>query len=192
MQLQSRGGSEQCIPRPSVEQAGGGVVYISWELAEDVAENLVDKFRRRREQAEIDHGEDWSIEAVAAAAGVQMETADVLRRCGVLDVHDLVRVASEGEANEQLRNVGVSKLGARSKLCKMLSAFWDGQQAKERANELYKKGLFAEAAEAYSAALGKVPCHSSTLSLNMLNNRAAAYQQTGHFTEALGDALRVL
>lgn len=44
-------------------------------------------------------------------SGLSVETADVLRRCGVENLHDLIRVASQGDHNEELKNVGVSRLG---------------------------------------------------------------------------------
>ena len=74
----------------------------------------------------------------------------------------------------------------------MLTPYWEGQQAKERANELYKRGLHGEAVDVYGEALAKLKCHSTTLALNLYNNRAAAYQQMGRHTEALRDSLFVL
>ena len=193
-QLQARDSErrERSIPKPSVTQAGGGKVYISWELAEEVAENLAAKFRRRRAQAEAERAEDWSVEAVVAQAGAGESSADVLRRCGVADVHDLLRVTAGGEAQDELKNVGVSRLGARSKLAKHLQPYWEGQLAKERANASYKLGQYDDAIAAYTRALAAMPCHSTLLALNLYNNRAAAYQQRGLHTDALRDALFVL
>ena len=191
-QLQARAGRERGLPRPSIPQAGGGKVFISWDLAEEVAKQSAAKFCRRRSQAESERAEDWSVEAVVRSAGIGDETADVLRRCGVGDLHQLLRVAAQGDANEELKNVGVTRLGARSKMLKALAPYLEAQQAKERANGHYKLGAYAKAVDVYTHALDSLRCHSTLVALNLYNNRAAAYQQMGRPTDALADALFVL
>ena len=171
---------------------GGGKVYISWDLSEEVADNLASKFRRRRSQAESDRGEDWSTAAVAESIGIGEETADVLVRCGVPDLHELIRMTARGDVHEELKAVGVSRLGARTKMVKLLSKFYEAQLAKERANHEYKQGKYEAAVDIYSAALESMPCRSATIALHLYNNRAAAYQQLGRNTEALADSLMVL
>ena len=192
-QLQPRSEyGERRVPKPAITQAGGGRVFISWELSEEVADNLASKFRRRRAQAEADRGEDWSIAAVAASVGVPEETAETLVRCGVPDLHELIRVTARGDVNEELKNVGVGRVGARSKFAKLLQPYFDAQRAKEAANAEYKRGKYEEAVEVYSRALDAMSCRSATIALHLYNNRSAALQQLGKHTEALADCLFVL
>ena len=75
---------------------------------------------------------------------------------------------------------------------KALTPYWEAQRSKEKANSAYKAGKHTDAVEMYTRALGGFCCHSSTIALNIYNNRAAAYQQLGMQTEALVDSLHVL
>ena len=183
---------ERAVPKPSVTQAGGGKVYISWELADEVAENLAGKFHRRRLQAESDRGEDWSVAGACERAGVGEETADVLSRCGVANLHDLITAVAKADIHEALKAVGVSRLGARTKLVRMLTPYLEAQIHKEKANALYKKGEYRRAVDTYTESLRAMTCHSATIALHTYNNRAAAHQMLGDFTEALADSLFVL
>jgi hypothetical protein len=118
--------------------------------------------------------------------------AQVMRRCGVCDAHDLIRVASQGDHHEELKNVGVSTLGARSKIGKFVAPYWDALGSRQRANGLYTSGCYAEAVGAYTAIIDSLRCPTHELALMVRNNRAAAYLADSQPQLALRDLEHVL
>ena len=73
-----------------------------------------------------------------------------------------------GDVHDELRSLGVGKLGQRQKLATLVMPYWRALSLKERANGLYRASRYAEAEEAYTAALEQCACASTDLGLTLL------------------------
>jgi len=142
--------------------------------------------------AEAAAGEDWSIGALLGGAKGGAELAELLRASGVGDVHGLIGAVSGGDVHEELRRLGVAKLGQRQKLATLVMPYWRALALKEGANAAYRASRFEEAVELYTRALEHAACRSTDLALTIVGNRAACRQQMREPEAALRDVEHVL
>ena len=145
-----------------------------------------------RIEAEKAEGEDWSIRRLANDASLPEEAAKSLASKGVHHLSDLVRVVSKGDFHDELKSLGVSKLGQRQRLAATVQPYWAALALKEQGNCHYKNSEFDEAITKYTSAIDVMPCKSIELALNCFNNRSACHQQMREPEQALQDALHVL
>lgn len=147
---------------------------------------------RARREATAAAGGATSLHSLLAEAALPEEVATKLDGSGVTSLDELIRVASMGDAHEELRHRGISKVGHRQKLTSLVQPFWLALGEKEQGNELYRQSRFDEACRAYSDAIERLPSHATSLALNCFSNRAACHQQLRENKAALDDATHVL
>lgn len=145
-----------------------------------------------RRAAEAAAGEDWSIGALLGGTKGGAELAELLSTAGVGDVHALIGAVSGGDVHDELRRLGVAKLGQRQKLATLVMPYWRALALKEGANAAYRASRFEEAASLYTHALEHVACRSTDLALTIVGNRAACRQQMREPEAALRDVEHVL
>ena len=89
------------------------------------------------------------------------------------DLEELINVVSRGDHHDELRKVGIGKLGARAKLATLVQPYWKALTLKEQGNAHYKDSRFEEAANLYTKAIQLIPCPSTDLALNLFSSEIA-------------------
>lgn len=159
------------------------------------ARKSAEELKRRREVKEAAHrqkGEDRSFASLLAEAKVSEDVVAQLVSAGVDEFEELVTIISRGDHHEELRKVGVGKLGARAKLATLVQPYWKALALKEQGNAMYKDSRFEDAANLYTRAIKEIPLNSTDLALNCYSNRAACFQQMREPKLALADVTHVL
>ncbi len=139
-------------------------------------------------------GEDCGLRAILSEAKVSDEVAAALENAGVFHFDQLITLISRGDHHEELKRVGVGKLGVRAKLATLVQPYWKALTAKEQGNAKYKDGRYEEAAQHYTNAVELIPGvgASSDIAINCYSNRAACFQQMREPHAALTDVKLVL
>ena len=145
-----------------------------------------------RVEAERAEGGDWSIRRLANDASLPDEVAESLASKGVRHLSELIRVVSKGDVHDELKSLGVSKIGQRQRLAAKVQPYWAALALKEQGNCHYKTSEFDAAIAKYTSAIDVMPCKSVDLALTCFNNRSACHQQMREPEQALQDALHVL
>ena len=136
--------------------------------------------------------EDRSLTAILAEAKVSDDVAAALSNAGVDEFEELVTIVSRADHHEELRKLGIGKLGARAKLATLVQPYWKALAYKEQGNAMYKESRFEDAANLYTRAIKEIPINSTDLALNCHSNRAACFQQMREPKLALADVKHVL
>jgi len=182
-------GRDLGLNRQLIAYEGEGSAPKQPPPASPAAQLLKEANRRKAEAAE---GLDFSIKTIVKEASLPQELGANLEEEGVLDIHDLIRVVSLGDFHEELKALGVTKLGQRAKLATIVQPYQQALGHKDAGNALYKDSRFDEAIGSYNKAITSMQCHSTDLALNCYSNRAACYQQMREPELALSDTVHVL
>ena len=162
--------------------------------AEEPRKTTEELYQRRslKQKAHTAKGEDYSLKTILLNAKVSEDVISTLEEKGIDDFEELVVLVSRGDHHEELRKVGITKLGARAKLATLVQPFWKALAVKEQGNVMYKESRFEDAANLYTRAIKEIPLPSSDLALNCYSNRAACFQQMREPQLALEDVRHVL
>ena len=142
-------------------------------------------------EAKGDEGK-YSLAAILGEAKVSADVAQALASAKITDFEELITIISRGDHHEELRKLGVGKLGARAKLATLVQPYWKALSLKEQGNASYKDSRFEDAANLYTRAIKEMPMSSCDLALNCYSNRAACFQQMREPKLALADVNHVL
>ncbi|KAL1510800.1 hypothetical protein AB1Y20_007085 [Prymnesium parvum] len=155
--------------------------------AEETASRREAKLFSHQEQ-----GEDYSLETWLKENKVTEDVVRQLADSGCKYQEDLITLVSKGDHHEELKRVGISKLGQRAKLATMVQPYWKALSMKEQGNVLYREGRFDAAVDVYTQAIELMPCPSVDLALTCYSNRSACYQQMREPEAALKDVLHII